>query len=100
LSNPVRGVFTDANSHLGYELVLDSSNKVQEINVLDTAASNTFVGQFAPDPAVACPAKGGTSIPAGQAFGGACKMPQTTQAACTAAGFNFEPVGSICWANP
>jgi hypothetical protein len=102
LSNPVKGVFTDANSQLGYELVLDSSNKVQEINVLNTAASNTFVGQFAPDPAVACSAKGGTAIPAGQAMGGTCRMPQTTQAACSAAGYFFEPLvgGGLCWTNP
>jgi hypothetical protein len=104
LSNPSKDsggftLFTDTNSHFAYEVIFES-NKLMEINVVDTATNNTYVGQFAPDPAVACPAKGGTAIPAGQAMGGTCKMPQTTQVACAAAGFNFEPVGSICWANP
>jgi hypothetical protein len=97
--------FTDANSRLGYEVIFDSANKVQEINVVNTAvaasANNYFVGQFAPDPAVACPAKGGTVIPTGQVMAGACKMPQTTQAACTAAGYFFEPLGGgVCWTYP
>lgn len=52
--------------------------------------------------AVTCSAKGGTDIPAGQAFDGQCKMPQTTQAACSAAGYNFEPLvaGGLCYTKP
>jgi hypothetical protein len=107
LSNPVKNsggftVFTDTNSHFGYEVVFNSANKLMEINLLDTSAKNKYLGQFAPDPAVACPAKGGTAIPMGQGMGGTCKMPYTTPATCTAAGYFFEPLvdNGLCWTNP
>lgn len=102
LSNPIGSTFTDTNSKLAYEVIFDSTKKLQEINVLNTASSNTFVGQFAPDPAISCPAKGGTAIPMGQGMGGSCKMPYATQAACSAAGYFFEPLvdNGLCWTNP
>jgi hypothetical protein len=62
----------------------------------------TGTGTVATTSAGTCSAKGGTDIPAGQAFGGQCKMPQTTQAACSAAGYFFEPLvaGGLCYTKP
>jgi len=69
-------------------------------------SKGTFTGTAtavaAPTTAASCTAKGGTDIPAGQAMGGMCKMPPTTQAACSAAGYSFEPLvaGGLCYTKP